>query len=265
MATKKVYLMHQHPGKYVEAFYVRAVGEDGKLLKSKSYSVSKKRDQKQAYKLATTAVEDLAKIHNITETSVPSFESFISKLREANLATPASDGDKTKIKPSSIKKSASKLEIAESEIGTAGHQLVERFGNHERFKALMRQVVKLYGADKADEILKGGLEIIEEAKAKLENERAVITEAHYNIARAIKAARDKGVNMSAEPEIEEIIKRLYNQSIPTKDASSYIGNFKLPDSGEHFYGDGTNRLPATFVKYLTSHPDKSIDDLRVAS
>lgn len=139
--------------------------------------------------------------------------------------------------------------------------LVEKFGNAGQWRALIKSAAKHHGAEKVSEILKSGLEILEEIlKSELE-ERKIVDGANRKMAEAILEARDAGVFMpSPTKEIESYVQAIIDSKVRAGKRQKSSGLYKLPN-GEKW--DGVGHPPAIFSKYLSENPDKTIDDLKI--
>lgn len=221
------------------------VMDSKKPLVTKTASYGRDRTIDEAYAKMCEYASDLAKEYKVTKPQIPPLADMVNKKR--NRITLADTPSETN-------------QFAQA-IQNNSNELVERFGHQGRFLALMKHAVKLHGVDKLEEVLNGGLEYVKSARQKIQQEKLVIESANNEIAMAIKKARDAGVDMPAPPEIEEIIQNLSRKKLPSRDAYSYKGTYKLGD--ETFYGDGKTMLPPNFARYLAANPDKTIDDLKV--
>ncbi len=144
---------------------------------------------------------------------------------------------------------------------TAANPLVEKFGNAGQWKALIKSAAKQHGAEKVSEILKSGLEILEDILKSEIEERKIVDGANRKMAEAILEARDAGVFMpSPTPVIESYVQAIIDSKVRAGKRQKSIGLYKLPNGDKW---DGVGHPPANFSKYLNENPDKSIDDLKV--
>lgn len=237
-----------------QRYFSTKIVEGGKVLKSKTFSIGRDRNEDEAYAATVDATKELAKKYKIKQVTIRTKADLLQLAKKDSTATGA--------KPMPI--AASGITRTGGD-GSATNPLVERFGNLGQFKSLIKHALKLHGWKKVKEVLESGLTLIQEAEKDQMRESKVISTANRKIAEAIFAARKEGVQMPApNSEVEELIEIISRETKRDQKAEKprmVEGFYKLKDEK----WDGSGQMPASFTAYLKEDESHDLLDLKVAS
>lgn len=211
---------------------VARVVRNNDCLKTKTLSISSKRSLNEAYKLLIQETKLLASQYHVRDVQIPPFNELTGK----------SSNTDTESLPS--------------------NPLIDKFGHLGQFKAMIKLGIKTHGTSKMEEALTAGLQLVLEVKEEEQLQTSIINDTNMSIAKAILAAREKGVHMDTTPAVEAAIESiLANKSVPGKMKTQYAGHvYKL---GKEMW-DGLGQMPTGMANWLNEDESRTLTTLKIS-
>lgn len=233
-----------------DKFFSAKAIRNGSTIKTKTRSVNEQRPNNIAYKEILEEAKLLSETYGLTFKQ-ESMDDVIKAYRNRNKRT---DNSKIKVigsdkRPGESLKSTMQNDHVDS--------LLDKFSNQLKFKAFLKQLIKLKGIQRTIEILEEGLALTKEMEEAALTEQRAISKANEEMAKIIMQTRASGVDIDApNAEIEEAIRRLSSKRVAAN-SNNMEGDYEY--KGEKW--DGLGSMPGSYSAYLRENENNKIEDL----
>lgn len=233
-----------------EKFFSAKAIRNGDTIRTKTKSISDQKTKNDAYMEIIEEARILSKTYGL-EFSEGAMKDIIDAYTNRNKRQGTS---KSKQKETVKSMTESPRALAHNDHVDS---LLDKFSNQLKYKAFIKQLIKLKGLQRAVEVFEEGLNLIKEIQEAALSEQRAISKANEEMARIIIQTRQSGIDMAApNSDIEDAIRRLSSKRVGSS-MNNMEGEYEY--KGEKWNGVGS--MPGSYSAYLRENENHKIEDL----